>query len=165
MTNPPPSDWLPDRPDKPSREPKKEASPGKQLLGCGFIVFLVIILLAACNAVSGNESEPTDNTEITETTSTTAPEDDTEDILGWSRAEARRACHDQIKSQLKAPGTASFEGLFNTQFTKTNGGTIWSIRGYVDAENSYGGEIRNGYRCTVRPTSEDSATVRASLQE
>lgn len=89
--------------------------------------------------------------------------DDSSDIRGWSRAEARRACHKEIEKQLKSPRSAKFEGLFEAEFSKSKGGRSWTVRGHVDAQNSFGAEVRNSYRCTVTPSSSANASVSVSL--
>ena len=56
-----------------------------------------------------------------------------------------------IKAQLKAPSTADFSGLFDTQVAhlKDGGPNKWIVKGYVDAQNSFGAKIRNNYQVVV----------------
>ncbi|AIT62165.1 hypothetical protein [Corynebacterium doosanense] len=123
------------------------------------MLIIIFILFGACSAMRGEDEEKSETPPATSSANSTA--EDTSDILGWSRAEARNACHDKVEDQLRAPGTANFEGLFEADISKTS--NSWSVGGYVDAENAYGGEVRTDYTCTVTPTSESHASVEVSL--
>ncbi|GGS44747.1 hypothetical protein [Deinococcus knuensis] len=55
-------------------------------------------------------------------------------------------CRLAVKNQLKAPATAQFPGLTSDQVQVSGGrGTL---RGVVDAQNSFGAMLRTGFTCT-----------------
>lgn len=60
---------------------------------------------------------------------------------------AQDVCEQFVEKRLKAPATADFQ---NT--TTTSSGNQWTVEGDVDAENSFGAQIRNHYVCVVKPT-------------
>lgn len=84
-------------------------------------------------------------------------------INGWSKTNARSACHDKIESKLKSPSSAKFEGLTEFTANKSSDGESWQLSGHVDAENSFGAKIRQSWSCTVTPKDKDNAIVSASL--
>lgn len=57
---------------------------------------------------------------------------------------AENACEDWVRDQLKAPATAKFSG------TTSTGSGPWTVTGSVDAENSFGANLRNTWTCEVR---------------
>ncbi len=72
-----------------------------------------------------------------------------------SEVDAKFICEKFIKGRLKSPGTAEFSGVFDTKYsvhTRTNENTRITVVGYVDAQNSFGGTMRNNYGCTVSTT-------------
>lgn len=66
---------------------------------------------------------------------------------GVMRSEAKDACHERIKSQLKSPGSADFEGFTETQYSPSTKGVY--VDGYVDSQNSFGAKIRTTFQCDV----------------
>lgn len=71
---------------------------------------------------------------------------------------AKDACHQWIKDQLKSPASADFSG------ETVSGDDPWTITGSVDAENSFGANLRKSWTCTVS-TSGDKYTGNATLFE
>lgn len=61
-------------------------------------------------------------------------------------AAGHTACEEAVKERLKAPGTAKFGGRGER---RTSGSDGWEFVGYVDAENSFGGNVRNRYVCSA----------------
>jgi hypothetical protein len=57
---------------------------------------------------------------------------------------AADACRTWVKDQLKAPSTANFED------ESVSGTGPWTIIGTVDAENSFGANLRQRWTCSVR---------------
>jgi hypothetical protein len=53
-----------------------------------------------------------------------------------------------VRSELKAPSTASFPCYDNSFVTDNNDGT-YTVSSYVDADNSFGAKIRSNWNCTV----------------
>ena len=65
-------------------------------------------------------------------------------------------CKHYVEQRLKAPSSADFSSLSNsnvTQLKQTRRGgkneIKYLVTGYVDAQNSFGAKIRNNYSCTV----------------
>lgn len=69
-----------------------------------------------------------------------SPADYTDDV--W------RACKDQVTAQLKAPSTADFPWRSDVNVVKT-GELTYSVVAFVDAENSFGANVRTTFRCTA----------------
>lgn len=69
-------------------------------------------------------------------------------------AQATVACQDKVQDQLKAPGTARFQAAESSGADR-----VWVIRGTVDAENSFGGEVRSAYQCHVKFVTDEVVRV------
>lgn len=63
-------------------------------------------------------------------------------------------CERQLKAALKAPATAQISNAFSDGVLTTASGYAWN--GTVDAENSFGANIRTAFRCSGPP---DTPTV------
>lgn len=72
----------------------------------------------------------------------------TDEGPGDESAGAYIACEDFVEDLLKAPSTADFSGYFGSSVSQT--GNRYTVRGTVDAENSFGAAIRSNFTCTVR---------------
>lgn len=57
-----------------------------------------------------------------------------------------------IKDTLKAPGTAKFSSFSESRVTYDASDDSYFVRGWVDAQNSFGATLRSNYICTVRNT-------------
>lgn len=67
-------------------------------------------------------------------------------------------CQEQISAQLKAPSTAVFQNADFDQITPISSGLLWVS--YVDAENSFGAELRNMFICHyTKATQEVKAAI------
>jgi hypothetical protein len=53
-----------------------------------------------------------------------------------------------VSNRLKAPSTAKFPWSCNA----IKNGNQWTVRGYVDAQNSFGAMLRSHYTVIVHPT-------------
>ena len=62
--------------------------------------------------------------------------------------EAKVYAEQAVEKMLKAPSTAKFSGWGDTKITKVNENT-YNIKGYVDAENSFGAKLRKNYSVDV----------------
>jgi len=60
--------------------------------------------------------------------------------------EARVACHNTVKSALKAPTTAKFNSTVSKHNTRAND---FLVEGTVDAQNSFGAMVRSRFQCVV----------------
>ena len=74
-------------------------------------------------------------------------DDDDEADDGGGEYGARGVCEQFVEDRLKAPSTADFSDV-----TATESAGVWTVRGAVDSENSFGAQIRNTYVCQVRHT-------------
>jgi len=67
-------------------------------------------------------------------------------------------CEDFVKDRLKSPSSARFSGSLDT--TRVDAGDeTWIIIGHVDAQNSFGAEIRNMYSCETKYVGNDRWTL------
>ncbi len=64
------------------------------------------------------------------------------------KAMAYAMCQDFVKQRLKAPSTADFPWSYDDKVAELGGGR-WQVRGYVDAQNGFGAQIRSNFVCTV----------------
>lgn len=64
----------------------------------------------------------------------------------YTSGSAVAACHDFIDKRLKAPATADYQWV--PEVTGSGAGP-WTVRGYVDSENSFGAKLRMNFDCTV----------------
>lgn len=60
----------------------------------------------------------------------------------WSAAE--RVCKNHVLDRLKSPSTAEFG-----EVDVSTSGPPYTVRGVVDAQNSFGATLRNSFSCTV----------------
>lgn len=68
-------------------------------------------------------------------------------------------CQDAMKNGLKAPGSADFS---NESATANKVGDAWtvSVRGLVEAENSFGGTVGIDYECLAEVAANGDSTGR-----
>lgn len=62
------------------------------------------------------------------------------------------ACEQAVEAMLKTPSTASFQ-----TGAKQKDDTVWSVAGYVTAENSFGAKIRSEFECNVGVVGDQAA--------
>lgn len=60
------------------------------------------------------------------------------------------ACHGFVEDQLKSPGSANYSGE-----NLTHDGSIYTLTGSVDSDNSFGAPIRNDFTCVVDKSGSD----------
>ena len=66
---------------------------------------------------------------------------------------AASICQDAVRRRLKAPATAVFQAPRNAQISRSASGD-YEIDSYVDAQNSFGANLRSRYTCVVASTGE-----------
>ncbi len=101
----------------------------KSNLGCGTIIALVIVtifIIKTCSPVK---------------TSTEINQQKEEDL----KTDAYITTQYFVKDKLKAPATADFP----MECTSTAVNDTFYIKSYVDAQNSFGANIRTHYTCTL----------------
>ena len=72
--------------------------------------------------------------------------------------EAKSACHQTVRSNLKAPSTAKFSSTVAGHNTRAND---YLVTGTVDAQNSFGAMVRSEFQCVVVTS---GSTPRVTLQ-
>lgn len=56
-------------------------------------------------------------------------------------------CREAVRAGLKAPSSADFPAY--DEHATSNSGTLWVVKSYVDADNSFGAHIRTRYECVA----------------
>lgn len=64
-------------------------------------------------------------------------------------------CSEFVRDRLKAPKTADFAEYRDVGTSVIRSGRRFVVDGYVDAENSFGANLRTQYICTVQPVGGD----------
>ena len=104
--------------------------------GCGTLIFFIIcvaVFLAGCGAIksSSNSSTPTYSKAH-------------KGLTVDQEAEAIAMAKEMVKAELKAPSTASFPWDASA-YAITKSGNQYTVKGYVDAQNSFGAKIRSTF--------------------
>lgn len=82
---------------------------------------------------------------------------DTDDIYGHTKYDVIVIAKKTVKEQLKAPSTAKF--CKSTDYDVSRSGTVWTVSGFVDAENSFGVSLRSNFSVTINFSSRDYYTI------
>jgi len=77
--------------------------------------------------------------------------------------EASHACHDRIRTLLKAPATAQFPSV-SEEVVLNRGGGRYTIGTWVDAQNSFGALLRAHYSCEA-VTANGSSFVTLAVEK
>lgn len=80
-----------------------------------------------------------------------------EDGYGHDRYDAIVIAEKIVKSELKAPSTAEF--CSNSEYTVSCVGNTWTVKGYVDAQNSLGATLRNNFTVKFTFSSSNEYTI------
>lgn len=109
-------------------QPSQPTSPAAK--GCGgcFVIVLVIWLLYAMVSCGSQESA----------------EDKQVEMKQHAALVSRRF----VEQYLKAPSTAKFPNSYDVEVTQS--GDKYIINSYVDAQNSFGAQIRSTYYCEMK---------------
>jgi hypothetical protein len=76
------------------------------------------------------------------------------------RSDACFASQKFVRDELKAPSTAEFPDWTESNCQATQSGNVWTVRSFVDAENSFGAQVRSDYTAEMSyNTSRDSWTL------
>jgi hypothetical protein len=72
------------------------------------------------------------------------------------------ACQFRVESKLKNPSSAEFQTVSRTKGSPEDAGPdgYWTISGWVEAKNSFGGKIRNRAVCELKRMSSMNYKVR-----
>ena len=132
----------------PAHRPKKERSEAANTgVGCAIVIAL-FLLVAGCAALVDDGDSGTSSSsggkETKEQPGTPDPEE--------QQYSAFEACKDFVSQRLKAPGSATFRNFFEDDgevVVTDEGGNEYSVVSSVDAENSFGAELRTNFVCSV----------------
>lgn len=106
--------------------------------GCIWVIVAAIALGGILWWLSGLGSKPSVSNEST----------------AWS------LCKTKMSGRLKAPATAGYPMLSELNWTKS--GSTYTFPAWVDAENSFGAQIRTRFTCTATDTHDGMFTVSVS---
>lgn len=131
---------------EPAAKPKATKKPQKKKRGCMAIVLVTLIFFACIIGFALTSSSDSDQT-------------------GATGTRALVICKSIIERQLKSPTTADFGPSYETSVStlgKENGTyqDAYRVRGYVDAQNSFGAVIRTNYTCDISYNGGDWADSR-----
>lgn len=76
-------------------------------------------------------------------------------------AQMTSACRQAVRDELKSPTTASFSDEVVTQISDA---PAFRVTGSVDADNSFGASIRNGFVCEGYPPTSDQGTAAVTVK-
>ena len=79
------------------------------------------------------------------------------DSYGHDWAVAMTVAEKAVKSKLKSPSSAEFSPKDETTINVS--GNTWTVRGWVEAQNSFGATIRNSYSVKFTFNSSDKYTI------
>lgn len=71
-----------------------------------------------------------------------------------SRTMSKIMCEDFVEKRLKAPSTAEFASLSETNIRSQNK-NVFIVSSHVDAENPMGAKLRNDYTCKIKYRGDD----------
>jgi hypothetical protein len=74
--------------------------------------------------------------------------------------DVRAACITSVSEKLKAPSTARYDSDDKPQETPIG----WRWSGYVDAQNSFGANVRSRFNCEVTGKTWEDARIRVNLE-
>jgi hypothetical protein len=75
-----------------------------------------------------------------------------------AQTEARVLCRYAVEARLRAPSTAEWEKVPRVERLAAG---RYEVSGWVDAENAFGGTLRNDYRCVVAGRRVEAVEIRA----
>lgn len=78
------------------------------------------------------------------------------------RTLAQLACQSFVSKRLKAPSTADFAPYLDQKISGSGEGP-WTVVAYVDAQNSFGAQLRNNYSCTVQFSANGTQLINLSM--
>jgi len=108
----------------------------KQMTSLLFLVFCIGVLIWGAVSCFGTIYGAGDKEEASETQAPT-------------KSDAILMCREFVREGLKSPGSADFPGSSNFK-TISLGSNTYRVTSYVDAENSFGANIRTYFVCEVQ---------------
>jgi hypothetical protein len=125
---------------QPVVEPPKPAVDKKETIKGLAVIIGAVALVGGCSALvfGGNDGD-----------SSGGGGSDGRDEIG-----AGIMCEQFIEDRLKSPSSADFQN--STQYVTTGIGDEYTVRGYVDAENSFGASLRSDWTCALRDNGDET---------
>ncbi len=80
----------------------------------------------------------------------------------YDASAAQFACQGYVQDRLKAPASAQF-APFRELAISGSGVGPWTVRGYVDAQNSFGANLRSKFSCTVEFVGSQTKLIDVSV--
>jgi hypothetical protein len=124
----------------------------KMLVGFGGAIAVLYAAAAWRLAQVSPAERAVDNAQRDPTNASSSPSG--RKVYGVKSAEAKVMCEQFVRSRLKAPRTASFSHVWETEIRGSGDGP-YEVAGFVDAQNSFGALLRNPYTCSVEATGGD----------
>ncbi len=124
--------------EKAKKVGNKKASTGV-LVGCLNVVFVVAISLVLVTCSGPNEPPRTPEQ---------AAQEKAERLVKDLKLHAFGICKKVVEQSLKAPATAEFSG-FTWESVRKRPMDVFEVRSYVDAQNSFGAQIRTNFSCRL----------------
>jgi hypothetical protein len=82
-----------------------------------------------------------------------------------TRSAVQSACQEWVRLSLKAPSTAKFQREGRETGPRIGAdSTLWISRGFVDAQNSFGAQLRNRYECVARVEPRGISAVSVTVE-
>jgi hypothetical protein len=142
-------------------------------VGASALVLLAVVIGSAISERDGRGNHNVVTAATYETTPTNAPRavptvPTTKPMSEFDRkareAMAYDVCKDFVKERLKAPGSAKFPDFYKSrdEILVIEDESIYTIKSTVDAENSFGAELRSRFRCQVRDETGGADASRVS---
>lgn len=139
------------RKEVPKTRKKKKSSVGKITIA---VLLIALIGITVYGTLVENENKNSTRRNSSQQTSYTTPKPTAvrptstpKNYLSWDmKVDAMTYAQAYVKTQLKAPSTAKFPSLI-ASYSIARDGDQYTVKSYVDAENSFGAKIRSNYEC------------------
>lgn len=142
-----------------SKHDNKEDNKADTVKGCGCLV-VIILIIAGWIASCGDHDDEKDPKESSESSETSSVETTEEKPDGVSETAAQVACQVEVKGNLTDPKHAKFHNMDPDAWKSRPVENGFKVESYVDAKNEFGGNVRDGFGCTVtQAPGEDEPTV------
>ena len=80
--------------------------------------------------------------------------------MGGNEIMAFVMCQKPAAKQLRAPSTAKFPSITSQGVSsKHEGGGVYDVHGYVDAQNAFGAMIRTNWKCNIKENNDKTWSV------
>lgn len=118
------------------------AKPPKRASRAG-VLFIVLVIIFIVGVKFGTPDAPP-----------VSPVSEAAAKITSQQDEAKWQCRRFVERDLKAPSTASFQDARDFTVWGTDSGP-YGVKGYVDAQNSFGAKLRIDFTCTLEKKGDD----------